>query len=88
MNLKLNGKRYKLRYVSGVSYLGECDPPSLAGKEIRINADVTGEKLLDSYLHEFLHALYWHIDEDHIAKPAEDLARALWRLGYRMKEDE
>jgi hypothetical protein len=34
-------------------------------------------------IHELLHAAHWDLDELAVEETAEDLARVLWKLGYR-----
>lgn len=81
--LTLNGKRWQLREVPRLNADGECDAPTTRGKAIRIAARLRGERRLEVLIHEMLHACNWTIDEDHIAQTAADIARVLWRLGYR-----
>lgn len=86
----IRGRRYKLRAVRASQMLckadnpmGECDPPDMRGKQIRVRKTLRGERLLEVLLHEMLHAAYWDMDETAIDITARDIARALWRAGYR-----
>lgn len=83
MHVHLCGKRWKLRFTTLHINHGECDSPCLPGKEIRIDRRLKGQHKLDILIHEMLHATDWRADEEHIAQSASDIARALWRLGYR-----
>lgn len=65
---------------------GKCDPPDKADKAIRINRKLTGEEKLDTQLHEIFHALAWHVDEEYVEQAATEVARALYRLGYREQD--
>ena len=87
--VKLGGRRWRLRYVPrlGDSW-GECDPPTASRKEIRISREVAGEKELEILIHEMLHALNWTHDETHVEQSAVDIARTLWRIGFRKLGDE
>lgn len=86
-----NSNAYELEWVkpSGgpVSFhRGDCDPPNVANPVIRICATLTGEELLDTLIHEFLHASAFQIlDEEYVAKTATDMARELTRLGWEKR---
>ncbi len=42
-----------------------------------------GQRRLDAELHEMLHACFPDLDEDAVGTAASDMARFLWRVGYR-----
>lgn len=71
-----------------MSVSGDCSSPSDKDKEIRIDNRLNGEHKLEILIHEFRHAADWGRDEGFVDQEAKDLARMLWRLGYRQKEDE
>lgn len=97
MRLKILGRWWRLRFVNKLPtrgprnpderVIGECDPPTVKNKEIRVLAKASEKEQLESLIHEMLHAAGWHIDEDFVARFAEDVARSLWRLGYRREDD-
>ena len=87
MHVRLCGKRWKLRFTALQNNRGECDGPTIAGKEIRIDRRLKGMERLEILIHECLHAIDWRADEEHVAQSAADLARTLWRLGYRGTDD-
>lgn len=60
---------------------GECDAPSVKGKQIRIYGEQSGRQLVDTVIHEFLHAAFWDLDDEVVHEVAHDLARLLDRLG-------
>ena len=64
-----------------------CDPPNEPGKRIRIRQGLKGERELDTLIHELMHAAHWDLDEQAVNDTAEDIARVLWRLGYRRTFD-
>ena len=68
-------------------HIGHCDNPSLAGAEIRVKSSLRGERLLDVLIHEFLHAGLWDLDEEPVEAMGRDLARALWRMGFRLCDE-
>lgn len=61
---------------------GKCDPPDRRGKMILIDSRITGERELDTLIHEMLHAADWSKDEAWVSGLASDMARVLSRLGY------
>ena len=88
MHVILMGRRYELVFckLGREQARGSCDPPSIRGKQIRIDERLADEEELEVILHELLHACDWRADEDHISEQAEDMARVLWRLGYRREK--
>ncbi|MAT51470.1 MAG: hypothetical protein CMK32_09840 [Porticoccaceae bacterium] len=92
MFLLINGKRYQLKLVRRIvnndnEADGECDAPHVKGKQIRIRSDLTGRRLLDVLIHEFLHGAFWHLSEESVEQTASEMAAFLWRLGYRLPPD-
>lgn len=41
---------------------------------------------LETLIHEALHGCNWHAKEELVENTAKDVARLLWRLGYRKIE--
>jgi len=62
---------------------GEADAPRMKAREIRMRKGLSGLMCLDTLVHEALHACLWDIDEEAVRESAGDIARLLWRLGYR-----
>lgn len=62
---------------------GDCDHPGAKNKKIRIADDLPPQEELEVTIHEALHACDWYKDEEWIETTADDIARLLWRLGYR-----
>jgi hypothetical protein len=82
------GKNYDLRFVNNLGDArGTCDPPDSPSKSIKIWRGNKGEAKLEVLIHEMIHAGNWSLDEEFIAQFAEDVARVLWKLGYRSKND-
>lgn len=84
MRVTILKKRWTLRFTrlpKGTD--GECDPPETTGKEIRIQQPLDEKNQLETVIHEALHASDWHRSEEWVEEVARDLARILWRLGYR-----
>ena len=85
MLLTILGKRYDFRFVSRLAagVAGFCDPPDAPKKRIRVRRGLSEPDELEVVIHECLHAAYWHHDEQHVEQFGADLAKILWRLGYR-----
>jgi len=83
MRVKLNGKYWTLKFARLTDELGRCESPDAVSKTIYIDKNLRGEPLLNILVHEMLHACCWPLDETTVAVMAEDMARVLWRLGYR-----
>jgi len=87
MRIKVLGKLWQLRFAPNMANRGDCDQPDQRGKEIRISSSLRGEQRLEVLIHEMVHAAGWHIDETFVERFAKDAARALWRLGYRNRNE-
>lgn len=89
MRVVIAGKRWQwLWWPFGPSDNdGECDPPTTPNKAIRVRNSLDRRdrqyRLMEVAIHEALHALNWHIDEETVTHGGEDIARLLWNLGYR-----
>ncbi len=78
-----NRWRIKFRTKKHPLWLGECyENRSL----IEIRDDIEDRLLLETILHECIHACCWYIDEEFVRIMAIDQSRLLWRLGYRPPE--
>lgn len=93
--VKLLGKYWQVSFVSnlgktseGEKVLGKCDDPSTPNKAIRVLQSLRGEVLLDTLIHEAMHAINWQTDEDIVHEAATDLARLLYRVGFRMEGED
>ena len=84
MKVRIRGKSWDLSFVRTPDDAdGLCDPPDTPSKRIRISHTLKGERQLDATIHELLHASHWDLDEVAINDTATDIARILWKLGYR-----
>lgn len=78
---------------SGDTVDGLCDPLSAKNRAIWIDSRLTGRSRLETLIHEFIHASdsngggFVH-SEDYVTRVAYDLSRLLWKLGYRLEEDD
>lgn len=85
MRIKIMGKYWELRFVPNLKNHGDIDPPSKPKKAIRIKSTLVGAIELETIIHEIVHAGNWHLDEEFVEPFCHDLARILWKLGYRNK---
>jgi hypothetical protein len=88
MQVTVCGKRWKLQFVQLKINRGDCSSPNDVRKVIRVHAGLQGRERLEVLLHELMHAADWRAAEEHIEQSAADIARVLWRVGYRMNDDE
>lgn len=88
MIVTILGKRWRLRFTRLKKQRGDIDAPETPNKEIRICSTLSGEEELEVIIHELRHAADWWRDEQVIEREARDLARTLWRLGYRRMRNE
>lgn len=65
---------------------GDCSDPNESGKMIRYYIGLTGVKRLDLLIHEMLHACFWDMSEETISESGTDIAKSLWKIGYRIDE--
>ncbi len=80
------GKRYRIDLVPPCKIandFGRCSPPKSKGKSIQINKRNSNLEELDTYVHEAIHACTWDMDEEAVTEMGKDIAKFLWRLGYR-----
>lgn len=88
MHIRIRGKQWELVFEKlADGYFGFCDHPERLGKKIRIRPDQGELEMLDTLLHEMGHAAYWDMKEEAIDEAATDIAKALWRLGYRRQQE-
>lgn len=62
---------------------GECGAPHIKGREMIIPINGDSKNDLDTIIHESLHACLWDLGEESVQESAEDIARIIWRLGWR-----
>lgn len=84
MHVTIRGKRWEfLRKRLNGDYCGWCDAPDAPRKKIIVDDRLKGFDELDTILHEIGHAADFDKCEDYVEQVATDMARVLWRLGYR-----
>jgi len=90
--ITLRKKRYKIVLCSRLGsdnnpIHGECSDPNMPNPMIRYYVGLKNTRRLDVLIHEMLHGCFWDISEEAIQFPATDIARVLWRMGYRTSGD-
>jgi hypothetical protein len=89
MKVILRGKRWNLETIEYLQdgSCGSIDPPDAKSKRMLIALNQTPQDLLDTVIHECLHACYPDLDEDSITESATGIATVLYRLGCRVVLD-
>lgn len=88
----IGGVRWLWRYArlkgraAGWAQWPDPKNPTLE-KKVLIDDRLKGRARLNTEIHEFLHAANPTHSEEHVTQQGDDLARILWALGYRLKED-
>ena len=85
MIVRILGRRWRLVFDRLRDSRGDCDSPTTPSKSIRIDSRLRGERELEVILHECRHAADWGQSEEYVTEEARDVARILWRLGYRRR---
>ena len=80
-----NGQRWRAYEVNrlgagGNSAFGDCDHDKQIIRAVR---GQTEQEFLDTFCHEALHAEFPFLDEDAVTAGGTNIARFLWKLGYR-----
>jgi len=57
---------------------GSCSRPDRTPRKILVRADLRGKRLVDTLIHELLHAGAWVLDEEVVEELATDIARVLY----------
>lgn len=82
------GKRWSVVFEPLRKERGYCESPETPNKKIVVDSRLTGEERLEVIIHEAKHAGGWYRSEEYVTQEAQDLARLLWRLGYRCPGDD
>ena len=81
------GRRWLITWRKpGRDFDGHCEPPNQHGKHICIGPRLDEKDLLETIIHEGLHASYWELTEDAVDEAARDITKVLWRMGWRLPE--
>ncbi len=78
------GKKFDVTFVDEVD--GMCVRRENRRGEVLLWSGRPPKVFMEAAIHEALHAMNWAIPEAVIDERARELARWLWRLGYRKQE--
>lgn len=78
MRVKVLGKYWRMVF-GGVApgEDGRCYSPEMADRQIRLRRSLRGAELLETVIHETLHAAGFHIDEAFVAEYSADVTKVL-----------
>lgn len=66
---------------------GDCSNPQESHRIIRYYLGLRGEERLDILIHEMLHACFWDVREEGVSEASTDIARTMWKIGFRNGSD-
>ena len=79
-----NGVKYEIDVCGPLD--GLCNSPRGSDPSVRICVGLEDRKGLETVIHESLHACFWAKSEEKVGQTAKDVARFLWRLGFRLED--
>ena len=89
--LKIGCKWWKVDFVGSDEISrgswGEADWPTVRNPKIVIYANQDEKNLIDTTIHELLHAIRPELSEEAVAETATLLANGLWKMGCRLQQD-
>lgn len=80
ITVNINGEEWTLRTTRLKNLYGRC---CYDDKAIEIHTGTRGKALLDTLVHELMHAQAPDLAEEAITRRATEIANALWKLGWR-----
>ncbi len=82
-----NGRKIFIDFHGkGVNGITDCPYRKDATATMTIFCPLNTKIGLETVIHETLHVLNWNQTEKAVEKTAEELAKFLWRIGYRLKK--
>lgn len=78
-----SGVKYEVAVLEG-SLRGLCSSPHGREPRLVLCCDLESRGGLETAIHEALHASFFAQTEEKVTSTAYDVARFLWRLGYRI----
>jgi hypothetical protein len=88
------GHRYKIVWKkpsaqqAGGDAWGLCDDNGAPEKTMHISPSLNEYDFLGTCLDEAIHACNFSLDNQHVDEMASSIGAFLWRIGFRMKEEE
>ena len=78
MRIKVLGKYWRMVF-GGVAAGedGRCYSPDVSDRQIRLRRSLRGSELMETVIHETLHAAGFHIDEAFVSEYAADVTKIL-----------
>lgn len=89
MRVTILGRRWNLKFVPRLrrrGHAGITTSPNLPNPTMTIESGHRPIVELETLLHEMQHAGDWTKDEDFVREFSKDVAKILWRLGWRKTE--
>jgi hypothetical protein len=80
----INGQRWKIRWARLRTICGDCD---YATKTIRIDSRLKGVELMDTLIHEIIHARWPDLHEGAVLEVSTLLAHELQAAGFLHREE-
>lgn len=81
----INEQRWKIRRAKLRKVCGDCD---YATKTIRIDSSLAGVELMDTLIHEIIHARWPDLHEDAVLEVSTLLAHELQAAGFLHREEQ
>ena len=85
MKHKLRGIKHKIKFQKPKLFKKAIAEIIYKKKLIRISPKLKGKLKLEAIIHEALHGCVYDLKEEAVFETAKDIAKLLWRLGYRSK---
>lgn len=83
MQLTFRNRVFDIKYIDTGELNGSCCDES---ELIELNKRLRGLTKLDAEIHESLHACLPMLEEKIVNPIATDIAKFLWKLGYRLRK--
>jgi hypothetical protein len=86
MRVKLAGRRFTVKFEPRLRCHGVCetsDPPGKGDNVIKLASWNRPRTMLGTAIHEAIHASRPDMSESEVLALEADIARLLWRMGYR-----
>jgi hypothetical protein len=89
-NLKVNGKSWLIEFVGSDKISrgswGEADWPTTHKPKIYVYANQDEQNLVNTTIHEVLHAVRPELSEEAVTETADVLTAAIFKMGCRLQE--